>query len=345
MVARTAAERQSLPQNLPPDWRRQLRASAISPDQLLQRLKLPARLLDEINTGHRLFALRVPEAFIRKMRIADPADPLLRQVLPLSAEALPAPDFIDDPVGDLSSRAAPGILHKYHGRVLLLVTGACAVNCRYCFRRNFPYSEQQLKPADWQHSLAYLRRNTDISEVIFSGGDPLLLSTARLAALTRDLSNIAHLRRLRIHTRLPVMIPDRVTPQLCAWLAELPWPVCMVLHINHPAEIDASLQQACRRLQDVGVNLLNQSVLLQGVNDNAEIQTVLSEKLYSVGVLQYYLHQLDPVTGARHFAVADQRALEIHRQMRAKLPGYLLPRLVREIPGKAAKTPLSEAMD
>lgn len=340
MVARTAHKRQPFGQIIDSDWRQQLRDSAISPEKLLQRLHLPPTLLSGMQAGAALFPLRVPEAFIQRMRMGDVHDPLLRQVLPLLDETFQVEGYSDDPVGDLSSNAAPGVLHKYHGRVLLMVTGACAVNCRYCFRRAFPYSEQQIKPSQWQQTLNYLREHSDISEVILSGGDPLILGTNRLRALCDDLKTIPHLRRLRIHTRLPVMIPARITTDLCEWLADLPWPVCMVLHINHHQEIDTALKQACQRIRATGTTLLNQAVLLKGVNDSDKCQQILSEKLYNTGIIPYYLHQLDPVSGSQHFQVSDQQALTIHQEMRRQLPGYLLPRLVQEVPGQPSKLPL-----
>lgn len=326
--------------NLTTNWRQQLRDSLITPEKLLDRLNLPLHLLADAHHGSKLFPLRVPEAYLRRIHPGDRHDPLLRQVLPVVDETFQAEGFVDDPVGDLASSAAPGILHKYHGRALLLLTGACSVNCRYCFRRNFPYAEQQIKPSEWQQSVDYLQRSPDISEIIFSGGDPLVLTTDKLKALTDDLQDIGHLRRLRIHTRLPVMIPARITESFCNWLEQLPWPVCIVMHINHFREIDRDVALACTRLRQSGITLLNQAVLLKGVNDTVEIQQKLSEKLYDTGILSYYLHQLDPVTGAQHFQVPDNAALQLHARMRDILPGYLLPRLVREIPGEPAKLPL-----
>ncbi len=340
MVARTAHKRQPFEQIIGKDWRQQLRDSTITPEKLLQRLNLPGDLLEGMQAGSRLFPLRVPEGFIHRMQPGDRSDPLLRQVLPLVDETFHVDGYIDDPVGDLRSNAAPGVLHKYHGRALLMVTGACAVNCRYCFRRAFPYSEQQIKPAQWQQTLDYLRQHSDISEIILSGGDPLVLSTKRLQALCDGLKNIPHIRRLRIHTRLPVMIPERITTRLCEWIDSLPWPVCMVLHINHPQEINTALKLACQRIRTTGATLLNQAVLLKGVNDSDECQRILSEKLYDTGIIPYYLHQLDPVSGSQHFKVDDQQALAIYAKMRSDLPGYLLPRLVKEVPEQPSKLPL-----
>ncbi len=345
MVARTDLKRQPLMMNLSTNWRQQLRDSSITPEKLLSRLELPAHLLSGMDIADKLFPLRVPEAYLQRIHPGDINDPLLRQILPVVDESFKVEGYSSDPVGDLASKAAPGVLHKYQNRALLLLTGACAVNCRYCFRRDFPYAEQQIKPAQWLLSLDYLSQTPSITEVIFSGGDPLILSTQKLTAITNDLQTISHLRRLRIHTRLPVMIPARITDTFCHWLASLPWPVSMVLHINHHRELSEDVVQACVRMRAAGICLLNQSVLLKGVNDEIKLQQVLSEKLYDAGILPYYLHQLDPVTGAQHFKVSDHEALRLHANMQSRLPGYLLPRLVREVPGEAAKLPLKEVVE
>ncbi len=322
-------------------WQQQMRDGLSDPRKLLQLLQLQdqAHLLSA--AAAQSFRQRVPLAFVARMRPGDIHDPLLRQVLPLVDEELQVDGFSDDPVADLEHIAVPGLIHKYHGRVLLIVTGACAVNCRYCFRRAFPYSEQSISSKHFQQSLAYIERDNSISEVILSGGDPLTLATQKLRALTTALTAIEHVRRIRIHTRVPVVLPDRVDAALCRWLSDCPCPVAMVLHCNHANELDQHLQGACSRLRDSGVSLLNQAVLLRGINDSAAAQIELSERLFAAGVLPYYLHQLDPVTGASHFQVSDDRAQRIYQQMRDQLPGYLLPRLVRDVPGESAKTRLS----
>ncbi len=281
--------------------------------------------------------MRVPRAYIARMHRGNPHDPLLRQVLPLADEDLLSPGFGIDPVGDLAARAGPGILHKYHGRALVITTGACAIHCRYCFRRHFPYSEAQERTADWASVLDYLARDTRIEEVILSGGDPLALSDQRLALLVQGLDRIKHLQRLRIHTRLPIVLPERVDAQLLGWLTATRLKPVVVVHANHAQELDAAVDAALDRLRRHGVHLLNQSVLLRGVNDSVPALQMLSERLFNAGVLPYYLHLLDPVQGAAHFDVPALEAQSLLRKLGARLPGYLLPRLVREQAGAAAK--------
>jgi EF-P beta-lysylation protein EpmB len=324
----------------PRPWQQLWREAITDPRELLDLLDLghlADRLLPGADTG---FPMRVPRGYAARMRRGDPADPLLRQVLPLAAELAPTPGYVDDAVGDLAARAAPGVLRKYRGRALLIATGSCAVHCRYCFRRHFPYAEETAAAGQWHAAIAHLRADSAIEEVILSGGDPWSLATPKLAELTAALAPIAHLRRLRIHTRLPVVLPERVDAALCAWLERLPWPVAVVLHANHANELDAAVAAACGRLRAAGATLLNQSVLLRGVNDDVETLAALSERLFACGVVPYYLHQLDPVAGAAHFAVPDARARQLVEDLRARLSGYLLPRLVREVPGAIAKLPV-----
>ncbi len=294
---------------------------------------LPARLVEN-------FPLRVPKAFARRMRYGDRHDPLLRQVLPVTEEALSAVGFSADPLDEISSLKSAGIMQKYHGRALLIVTGACAVHCRYCFRREFPYAEQSLGLAGLESNFARLAANTAITEVILSGGDPLSLSDAKLGGLLHHLDAIEHLRCIRIHTRLPVVIPARVNNDLLSQLSGLSKKLVIVVHCNHANEIDAALQAALSRLRGTGAILLNQSVLLRGVNDSISALTTLAEELFTASVLPYYLHQLDRVSGTAHFSVSDARALRLIAGVAARLPGYLVPRLVRETPGASAKLSL-----
>jgi EF-P beta-lysylation protein EpmB len=294
-------------------------------------------LLPDADTG---FALRVTPGFIARMRRGDAADPLLLQVLPQAAELLETIGFTHDAVGDLAARTANGVLHKYQGRALLIATGSCAVHCRYCFRRHFPYAEETAAANGWQEAIENIRADASIHEVILSGGDPLSLSTPKLAELTGALASIAHLKRIRIHTRLPVVLPERVDEELGAWLRYLPWPVAVVLHANHANEIDAAVADASARLRACGASVFNQSVLLRGVNDNVDALAALSERLFDCGVIPYYLHQLDRVAGAAHFAVGDAVARGLIDALRRRLSGYLVPRLVREIAGEPGKTPL-----
>jgi EF-P beta-lysylation protein EpmB len=317
----------------------QLLADAISdPAELCAVLGLdPALILPAIESA-KGFALRVPRGYVARMRHGDPSDPLLLQVLPLAAELEYTPGFVSDPVGDMNRRAAPGLLHKYEGRALLVATGACAVHCRYCFRRHFPYAEESALQQGWQPALERLRSDATISEVILSGGDPWSLSDRRLQQLTDALHTMPHIRRLRIHTRYPIVLPERVDAGLLDWLRSIRLQKVVVMHANHAREIDGSVRQACARLAAVGVTLLNQSVLLTGVNDNVEALAELSEALFETQVLPYYLHVLDKVQGAAHFDTSEARALQLHRDLTARLPGYLVPKLVREIAGAPAKT-------
>jgi L-lysine 2,3-aminomutase len=322
-----------------PGWRELWRDAITDAGELLQILGLGDRadLLPPDDAG---FALRVPRGFVARMRRNDPTDPLLLQVLPQRAEHEWTEGFSMDAVGDLASKAGHGVLHKYDGRALLIASGSCAVNCRYCFRRHFPYGEEIAAASQWRDALALVRADPSIRELILSGGDPLALATHKLEELTHGLSDLPHVIRLRIHTRLPVVLPERVDDGFVAWLAALPLQKVVVLHANHANEFDASVDAACARLRAAGATLLNQSVLLRGVNDDGDALAALSERMFASGVLPYYLHQLDRVQGAAHFEVDDHRALALIEDLRARLPGYLVPRLVREVGGDASKRPV-----
>lgn len=324
----------------PARWQRLLADAITDPAELLTLLQLDPALLPAAQRAADRFPLRVPRGFVARMRVRDAADPLLRQVLPLDDELTEAPGYSVDPVGDMASRAAPGLLHKYHGRALLVATGACGVHCRYCFRRHFPYADESVTRSQWQATLDYLRSDTSIVEVILSGGDPLSLTDARLHAIGCDLESIPHIRRLRIHTRQPVVLPERVDAGFCAWLTQLRLPKVVVLHVNHANEIDESVRMACAKLTACGATLLNQSVLLKGVNDSVQALAALSESLFAAGALPYYVHLLDRVRGASHFDVNASDACAILRELSTQLPGYLVPKLVREIAGERAKTPV-----
>jgi EF-P beta-lysylation protein EpmB len=321
------------------DWRRAWRDAVTDPVQLLHAVGLP-QLAARVPADSAGFPLRVPRGFIARMRYGDAADPLLRQVLPLDEELRAAPGFGLDAVGDLAARGARGLLHKYEGRALLVATGSCAVHCRYCFRRHFPYGEETAAAQGWREAIDYLRADPSIVEVILSGGDPLSLATPKLAELTAQLAGLPQLRRLRLHTRLPVVLPERIDAELLDWLGGLPVPAVMVIHANHANEIDASVAAALAALRRRGVRLLNQSVLLRGVNDEARTLVQLSERLFQCEVQPYYLHQLDRVAGTAHFEVEQARAAALMVEVRARLPGYLVPLLVRETPGEPNKTPL-----
>ena len=324
----------------PTRWQQGWREAVRDPQELLSLLGLETLAAQVSVQANAQFPLRVPRGFVARMRHGDAQDPLLRQVLPLDEEMRMVPGFSLDAVGDEAARAGTGLLHKYQGRALLVATGSCAVNCRYCFRRHFPYAEQTAAREGWREAVETIRADTSIEEVILSGGDPLSLATSKLAELTDALAGIGHLKRLRIHSRLPVVLPERVDSALCQWLASLPWPVAFVIHANHANEFDVHVDAALERLCQAGAQLLNQAVLLRGVNDSVEALAALSERSFATGVLPYYLHQLDRVAGVAHFEVADEQALALHTELRARLSGYLVPRLVREVAGDPGKRPL-----
>lgn len=328
----------------PPRWQQLWREAVRDPRELLALLGLESALVGAgqivSDAAAVQFPLRVPRGFIDRMRHGDPHDPLLRQVLPLDDELRPMPGFSLDAVGDAGAKAADGVIRKYRGRALLVATGSCAVHCRYCFRRHFPYADETAAAAGWRGAVDLVRADASIDEVILSGGDPWSLSTAKLAELTDALATVSHLKRLRVHTRLPVVLPERVDEALLAWLDRLPWPVTVVLHANHANEFDARVDAALANLRSSGATLLNQAVLLRGVNDSVEALAALSERGFQAGVLPYYLHQLDRVQGAAHFEVPDAQARHLHAALAARLSGYLVPRLVREVAGDPGKRPL-----
>ncbi len=331
-----------------PDWQRQLAEAVRDPVELLALLDLaPVDLGPDVTaanlaTAAAQFPLRVPRAFIDRMRRGDPRDPLLLQVLASAAELLPTEGYVADPLEETMARDVPGLLRKYQGRALLITTGACAVHCRYCFRRHYDYAaDQESEAPRWSAALEAIASDENLQEVILSGGDPLALGNSRLAQLLERLAAMPRLQRIRIHTRTPIVLPARVDAGLIAALAPLRERLVVVVHANHPAEIDAATAIALRELAATSNALLNQSVLLAGVNDAAPTLAELSHKLFAAGALPYYLHQLDRVAGAAHFAVSDDAARALHQQLLDILPGFLVPRLVREVPGAGSKTPLS----
>lgn len=321
-------------------WQRELSEAITRTEELAAALNLdPAALADaHAAAGH--FPLRVPRGFVARMRAGDLKDPLLRQILPLAEELAGEAGYVDDPVSEREAVRARGLLQKYRGRALLITTESCGVHCRYCFRREFPYAEQSGEAPRWSEALAQIAADPSLEEIILSGGDPLSLSNARLETLTRSLTAIPHVRRVRVHTRQPVVLPSRVDEGLTRWLRGCALPIVFVLHVNHPNELDEALIAACARLRGTGVTLLNQSVLLAGVNDDVEVLSELSRRLYDAGVLPYYLHALDRVRGTAHFAVPDERARALAGELAGRLSGYLVPRLVREVPGAPSKVAL-----
>ena len=324
-----------------PSWQTQLKEAIRTPAKLCAYLGLESgRWQPGAEDGHALFPIRVPLAYARRMVHGDPHDPLLRQVLPVAQETDTVRGYSIDPLQEAAHTPRPGLIHKYRNRVLLIASGGCAINCRYCFRRHFPYQDNRPSRTHWADTLDYVLAHPEINEVILSGGDPLLMADHRLAELIAQIEKLPHVTRLRIHTRLPVVIPDRITDALCHRLSASRLQKVMVLHINHPAEIDEAVSAAAARLHAAKVTVLNQSVLLRGVNDDVAVLASLSERLFAAGILPYYLHTLDPVAGAAHFDVPDRDATALMDALRAQLAGFLMPRLVREIPGQVSKTPL-----
>ena len=328
--------------SLKADWQQQLSQAITDPLELLNLLDLDPTDFPRCPQASESFPVKLPRAYVDKIEPGNPHDPLLKQVMATAAELETHINYSTDPVDDLASMPVPGLLHKYHGRVLLITTGVCAIHCRYCFRRHFPYSDNHSAKNQWQESLNYIQQNTDISEVILSGGDPLILSDSKLQQLINQLEAIDHIRTLRIHSRIPVTLPSRITNQLITTLTSSSLQICMVIHANHPNEIASHEQKALRHLDQAGITLLNQSVLLKGVNDCSVILSDLSHRLFESKILPYYLHLLDPVQGASHFHVDEENAIELIKDLRNRLPGYLVPRLVKETSGEKSKLPLFE---
>ncbi|MEN5041301.1 EF-P beta-lysylation protein EpmB [Stenotrophomonas sp. TWI1149] len=324
----------------PVRWQQRWREAIRDPRELLRQLGLDPVELGVSDEAAGQFAVRVPQGFAARMRHGDRHDPLLRQVLPITDELKIVPGFSLDAVGDGAAKKATGVIQKYRGRALLVTTGSCAINCRYCFRRHFDYGTENAAREGWRDAVDAIAQDPDIDEVILSGGDPLSLATHKLVELTQALRQIPHLRRLRIHSRLPVVLPERVDDELVQWLGSLPWPVAFVIHANHANEFDASVDAAMARLREAGATLLNQAVLLRGVNDSIEALQALSERSFAAGVLPYYLYQVDRVEGVAHFEVDDDTAKDLHAQLTARLSGYLVPKLVREISGDSSKRPV-----
>jgi len=323
------------------NWQTQLASAFTDIETLCTYLQLSPNDLNLSADAAKDFPLRVPLAFAKRIEKGNVHDPLLRQILPISDELQIYAGFTYDPVGDLNAVKQTGLLHKYHGRVLLINTGACAIHCRYCFRRNFPYADLQLSKQQENDVFQMIKNDKSIQEVILSGGDPLILNDARLMQLFDSLEKIPTLKRIRIHTRLPIVLPDRVTDKLLTLLKNSMKKIIVVVHCNHANEIDADVAKACERLKSAGVTLLNQSVLLRGVNDSPEVLCDLSERLFEIGALPYYLHFLDKATGTGHFQVSKPEALMLLTALQNRLSGYLVPKLVIEKAGELAKQNLS----
>ena len=322
-------------------WQTVLKTAIRNPRELCQKLKLAECWLPAAEQAATLFPLFAPSPYVNRIIPGDPFDPLLRQILPVEEEFEPAPGFHPDPVAEGDAQLAPGLLKKYQGRALLVTTGVCAIHCRYCFRRHYPYAQQPHSLDQWAPALEAIAADTSLEEIILSGGDPLTVVDPQLAELTGRLGKIKHLQRIRIHTRLPIMIPQRVNDELLSWLTATRLTPVFVIHCNHPAEIDEQVAASLQRITAAGIPLLNQTVLLRGVNDNEETMVTLMKKLVQLRVMPYYLHQLDRVQGAHHFEVPVERGLSLMRHLSATLPGYAVPRYVQEQPGKPGKTLLA----
>jgi EF-P beta-lysylation protein EpmB len=320
-----------------PAWQMSIKTAIRSASELCRRLELPPPYQAAAEEAERSFTVFAPLNFVSKMRLGDPHDPLLRQVLPLGDELAVVPGFASDPVGDDRAQIIPGLLQKYNGRVLLITTGACAIHCRYCFRREYPYHDAEPSAARWQAAIEHIESDRSIEEVILSGGDPLMVADDRLTELVCQIASIDHVRRIRIHSRLPIVIPERVTGGLLSCLRGTRLTPIMVVHANHSRELEGEVGLALQRIVDAGIPVLNQAVLLRGVNDDSDILAELCRGLVDLRVMPYYLHQLDRVRGAAHFEVPVQRGLALIEELRTRLPGYAVPRYVQEIPGDHGK--------
>ena len=330
-----------IPCSTPPchsqDWKKILSEAVTEPAELLKRLKLNGQQVG-MGQATELFQLRVPHTFIDKMQPGDPDDPLFLQIWPRDQEFEQHPGYSLDPLSENQLNPTPGLLHKYNKRVLTIAAASCAINCRYCFRRHFPYQQQSYGSSGWQHWIHYLTANPEISEVILSGGEPLLNNDQQLEELVQKLSQLPQITRLRIHTRMPVAIPQRITTKMKQLAKNSPFKWILVLHINHPNEICSTLKETLADCHQHNILLLNQSVLLKDINNDADTLEALSEKLFAANILPYYLHCLDKVTATHHFAISDQEAQRIYQHLLTQLPGFLVPKLVREIAGERSKT-------
>ncbi|HFD11767.1 MAG TPA: EF-P beta-lysylation protein EpmB [Crenotrichaceae bacterium] len=326
----------------PASWQQELAHAFTQPEDLLKFLQLDnnaSHLYNDLEKAVQDFSFLVPVSYAQRMQKGDPEDPLLLQVMPSAQELIPTPGYSTNPVGDLEATTIPGLLHKYYGRVLLITTGSCPIHCRYCFRRNFPYQHNQTSSKQHQHAIDYIRLNHEITEVILSGGDPLMLSNQRLSKLFQSLQAISHLKRLRIHTRIPTVLPSRIDDDLLQLFTQTRLKIILVTHINHANELDSkTVLEVFNQLSNAKIRLLNQSVLLHRINDSPHTLIKLSEALFDAGIIPYYLHLLDKTTGTSHFEITDHNALTLYQSLQNQLPGYLVPKLVREIQGEQSKT-------
>ena len=323
-------------------WQRQLAEAIRSPSELLAALKInsadAADVCHNESTSGRSFPTLVPLSFLQRMEPGNPRDPLLLQVLATASEDQTVAGFIADPVGDGASRTVPGLLQKYVGRALLIATGACAVHCRYCFRREYPYHEEPRRSEDWKPAMEAIATDPTITEVILSGGDPLMLNDDQLRVLCEQIDAVPHVERIRIHSRLPIVLPDRVNSEFLSLLTSLRSQAVVVVHANHGNEIVNDCRDALRSMVGTGIPVLNQAVLLRDINDSVDAMESLCRRLVNIGVMPYYLHQLDRVQGAAHFEVAREIGLKLIQELSARLPGYAVPKFVEEVAGEPNKT-------
>lgn len=319
-------------------WQTELKTGFTHPQPLLEFLNIS---VDKFSLkAHRDFKTKVPLSFAKRMQKGNLNCPLLKQVLPIEEEETITPGFTNDPLEEQQANPIPGLLHKYASRVLITLATNCAINCRYCFRRHFPYSDNQISTRHWHNIFAYLQLHPEIDEVILSGGDPLLVNNSQLKKFIDKLEKIPSIKIIRLHSRLPIVLPSRLDEEFLATLNQCKLRVVLVVHCNHPNEINQEVENAFAAITNSKITLLNQSVLLQGINDKPEILAALSHQLFTINILPYYLHLPDKVQNTAHFDVDETRAIDIHHQLHTLLPGYLVPRLVKEEPGKSHKTPI-----
>ena len=319
-------------------WKKEMANMLRDPQELCDLLNITGDDKEQLEAACQLFPLRIPRPYLSRINANDLDDPLLLQALPQQTELLITEGYVSDPLEEATFTPVAGLLHKYHGRVLIVLNGSCAIHCRYCFRRHFPYQEHQIGAEDWQKILAYIAADSSIQEVILSGGDPLSCTDKVLARRCEDLAAISHVNTLRLHSRLPIMIPQRIDDNCLEWMQKTRLAVVMVIHANHAQELDNEVASALSKLSAIGVLLLNQSVLLKGVNDSVEALETLSRRLLSCGVMPYYLHVFDPVQSAAHFDIGDEVSKALHNELKSKVAGYLVPKLVRELPQETSKT-------
>lgn len=332
MIQRTIQTWQAL------DWQDALKSAISSPERLFQSLELDPAYLPSAQKAAELFPLHVTECFVARMEKGNIHDPLLRQVLPIDAEHHNPPEYQDDPLEEQTFNTMKGLVHKYRSRVLTISTSRCAINCRYCFRRTFDYRSNRMGSDDWRQALAYVQEHPEIDEIILSGGDPLILPDKYLGELLQAMEKLPQLQRVRVHSRLPIVLPSRVTARLLEHFEQSRLDAVWVIHCNHPQEMDTEVREALALANQANITLLNQAVLLKGVNDKVNTQVELSQSLFKNKVLPYYLHLLDRVSGTSHFEVSERETQAIYLGMRTALPGYLLPKLVREKAGEVSKT-------